>query len=236
MIREHHRWQSPALGRPMDLLWYGNWGRPVLAFPTSLGSASQNEDMGLIAGLAGKIDGGEVQVCCVDAIDGEAWYNEGAHPAWKVRRYLQFDRYLTDEVYPLIRTKAEREDVVLFGASFGAYHAMNFAFRHPERASRVVAFSGLYDVHRFLHGHWDDDCYFNCPTAYVPNLPEYEVRRLAHVGFVVATGEHDHLVEENRAFADLLRSKGLNVHAEFWPGVFGHDWPYWAQHLPRFLP
>lgn len=237
MHREHHRWDSPSLGRPMDLLWYGNWGRPVLAFPTSLGSCSQNEDCGLFDGdLRRKIDAGEVQVCCVDAIDGEAWYNDGAHPAWKVKRYTQFDAYLANEVVPLIRSKAERDDVVTFGASFGAYHAVNFAFRHPDMVSRVVSFSGLYDVHRFLHGYWDDDCYFNNPSSYVPNLPPHEIDRLRHIGFVVATGENDHLVGENRHFAGLLASKGLNVHSEFWGGVFGHDWPYWRDHLPRFLP
>jgi esterase/lipase superfamily enzyme len=37
--------------------------------------------------------------------------------------------------------------------------------------SRVVAFSGIYDVHKFLNGYWDDNCYFNCPTAYIPNMP-----------------------------------------------------------------
>lgn len=220
----------------MELVWYGTWGRPVLAFPTSLGSCFQNEDMGLVGGLAHKIVGGEIQVCCVDPIDGEHWYNDGAHPGWKVHRYGQYFRYLESEVVPFVRSKAERDDLVLFGASFGAYHAMNFAGRSPASASRVICFSGLYDIHRFLHGWWSDDCYFNCPTAYFPNMPRREVERLSHVGFVIATGEHDHLVNENRWFAEMLAGKGLNVHAEFWPGVFGHDWPWWRDNLGRFLP
>lgn len=236
MVREHHRWQSPALGRPMDLLWFGKWGRPILAFPTSLGGCTQNEDMGLIEGLRPKIDAGEVQVCCVDAIDGEAWYNERVPGEWKLRRYQQFERYLTDEVLPLIRIKAEREDLILFGASFGAYHAMTFAFRHPDLASRVVAFSGLFEIERFLSGWWSDDCYFLSPAACAPNFHPHDAERLRHIGFVVATGEHDHLANHNRWFAEVLRGKGLNVHAEIWPGVFGHDWPFWARHLPRFVP
>lgn len=236
MHREHHRWDSPSLGRPMELLWYGNWGRPVLAFPTSLGSAYQNEDCGLFDGLAAKVDAGEIQVCCVDAIDNEHWYNQSAHPGWKVHRYQQFSRYLETEVIPLIRNKSQREDVVTFGASFGAYHAMNFAGRHPDLVSRVVCFSGLYDVHRFLHGWWSDDCYFNCPTAYFPNLDGDSLERMRHIGFVIATGEQDHLIGENRWFAEMLTGKGLNVVGEFWPGVFGHDWPYWKGNLPRFVP
>jgi esterase/lipase superfamily enzyme len=233
---EHHDWLSPSLGRPMELIWYGNWGRPVLMFPTSTGGPRQNEDGGLISGLAAKIDAGEIQICSVDSIDTEHWYNEGAHPGWKAFRYGQFDSYLANEVVPLIRSKAGREDVVTFGASFGAYHAVNFAGRHPEMVSRVIAFSGVYDIHRFVGSYWDDNCYFNCPVAYFPNLPPDQVDRMRHIGFVIATGEFDHLVGENRWFAEMLGGKGLNVHGETWNGVFGHDWPFWREHLGRFLP
>ncbi|MBI3450160.1 MAG: esterase family protein [Acidobacteria bacterium] len=236
MIRERHRWDSPSLGRPMDVIWYGNWGRPVLAFPTSLGSATQNEDNGLISGLADKIDSGEIQVACVDGVDGESWYNRGAHPADRVRRHDAYDRYLANEVIPLIRNKAQRDDPVVFGASFGAYHAVNFSFRHPEMAGRVVAFSGVYDIHRFLDGYWDDLCYFHCPVAYVPNYDGDWVSKVSRLGVVVATGEHDHLVQANRDFAALLSAKGIPVHCEIWQGAFGHDWPFWRNNLRRFVP
>ena len=52
MHREEQGWTSAALGRPMRFLWYGHAGRPVLAFPTSMGHANQNEDLGLIGGSA----------------------------------------------------------------------------------------------------------------------------------------------------------------------------------------
>jgi esterase/lipase superfamily enzyme len=59
--------------------------------------------------------------------------------------------------------------------------------------------------------------------------------RLRRVEWIVATGEYDTLIGENRAFAELLRRKGLLVHAEFWPGVFGHDWPFWRDAIRRFI-
>jgi esterase/lipase superfamily enzyme len=136
----------------------------------------------------------------------------------------------------MIRAKAGREDLMTFGASSGALHAVTFAGRHPEAVSRVISFSGLYDTHRFLHGYWDDNCYFSCPAAFFPNLPPHEVDRMRHIGWVIATGEHDHLVQANREFAAMLAGLGLNVHAEFWGGVFGHDWPHWSEHLRRFVP
>lgn len=236
MHREHHRWHSPALDRDMDLLWYGTWGRPVLTFPTSMGGPSQNEDCGLIPGIAHTIDGGQIQVCSVDSLDGEIWYNQGAHPGWKIWRYDEWDRYLRDEVIPLVRHKARRDDVIVYGASWGAFHAMNFGLRHPELVSRIICFSGVFDLHRMLDGYWNELCYFHCPTAYVANYGQDQIDRSRHLGIVVATGEHDHLVEETRSFGALLQSKGLDAHVEIWPGVFGHDWPFWVQHLPRFVP
>jgi len=236
MHKERHEWHAPSLGRPMGLLWYGRWGRPVLAFPTSKGHANQNEDFGLIGGLADKIDRGEIQVCCVDAVDEEALYNRGAHAAERVRRQDAYDRYLAEEAIPFIRRKAERPDITVYGASFGGYHAVNLSLRHPDLVSRVVAFSGLFDIHGFLDGHWDELCYFHCPTAYVANYPPEWVERVSRIGIVLATGEHDHLVPETRRFSDLLRAKGVAVHSEVWPGVTGHDWPFWIEHLRRFVP
>ena len=37
MKREYGSWTSAALGRPMEFLWFGDRGRPVLFFPTSMG-------------------------------------------------------------------------------------------------------------------------------------------------------------------------------------------------------
>jgi esterase/lipase superfamily enzyme len=236
MVRERHAWESPSLRRPMELLWYGHWGRPLLAFPTSLGHANQNEDFGLLRGLMSDIEGGALQVCCVDGVDQEAWYNRDAPPAERARRHDQYDRYLAAELVPFIHGKARRDDLIVYGASFGGYHAANFVLRHPELASRVVSFSGLYDIHRFLDGYWDDTCYFHCPTAYVYNFDDEWVRRASRLEIIVATGEYDHLAPDTRGFASLLNAKGIPVRAEIWPGVNGHDWPFWIDNLRRFVP
>jgi len=236
MHRESHEWWSPALGRSMRLLWYGREGRPILIFPTSMGHESQNEDFGLIGGVGDLIGRGVVQACCVNAVDEESWYNRGASPADRVRRHDAYDRYLAGEVVPFIHARMSRRDLVSYGASFGGYHAANFALRHPEAVSRLIAFSGIFDIHRFLDGYWDELCYFHCPSAYVANFPPAWVERIRPMGIVIATGEQDHLAPETRSFAEILRSKGLPVHEEIWPGVSGHDWRFWIDNLRRFVP
>jgi esterase/lipase superfamily enzyme len=70
MNREYHRWYSPRLGREMELLVFGHSGTPLLVFPTSLGRFFEYEDRGMISVLAGKIDGGGLQVYCVDSGTG----------------------------------------------------------------------------------------------------------------------------------------------------------------------
>lgn len=236
MHRERHERHSPALGRSMPVLQYGRAGRPMIAFPTSMGHASQNEDFGLVGGLADLIDGGRLQVFCVDAVDEESFYNRGAHPAERVRRHDAYDHHLAGEVVPFVRERAGRADLVAYGASFGGYHAANFALRHPDLVSRVIAFSGLFDIHHWLDGYWDDLCYYHCPSAYVANFPPEWVERVRPLGIVLATGEQDHLARETRSFSELLRAKGIPVHAELWPGVFGHDWGFWIDNLRRFVP
>jgi esterase/lipase superfamily enzyme len=235
MKRDYVSWFSPHLGRTMEFLWFGHWGRPLLVFPTSGGRFFENEDFGLIDALREKIDGGEIQVCCVDSVDQESWYCGWAHPHGRIRRHDQYDRYLRWELIPYMQWRAERGDLMVYGASFGAYHAANLAARYPDQISRAILFSGLYDIHRFLDGYWDDVAYYHCPTAYIPNMDEEWRRKLAEVGWVVATGEHDTLVDANRHFAGLLQSRGIPVHAEFWPGQFGHDWSWWKGNLPRFV-
>ena len=40
---------------------------------------------------------------------------------------------------------------------------------------------------------------------------------------------------QSREFSEMLWSKGVPNHLEIWPGVFGHDWPWWRENLRRFV-
>jgi len=236
MHREYLEWFSPILGRRMEFLWFGRAGKPWLLFPTSMGRFYQAEDFGLVSAVSDKIEAGEIQAICVDSVDEESWYNTSAHPAARARRHDQYDQYMRREFLPHIFHRAGTEDLAVYGASFGAYHAVNLAARYPEIIRKAVLFSGVYDIHRFLDGYWDETCYFHCPTAYIANMDSEWCNRLSRIEWVIATGEHDSLIEENRDFAGLLSAKGIPNHAEFWSGVFGHDWPWWKANLSRFLP
>src|SRR5687768_4850042 len=149
MQGEYHRWHSPSLGREMELRVYGEAGTRVLAFPTSQGRFHDWEDRGMTAALADHLARGWVQLYCLDSVDAESWYAKSHYPAARARRHAQFDQYVQTEVVPFSAARNPDPFLIATGASFGAYHAVNFAFRHPELVGRVIGMSGLFDMTRF---------------------------------------------------------------------------------------
>ena len=51
MQEEHIDFHSHILGKSLDLLITGHWGYPILMFPTSMGTAFQNRDSGLLKSI-----------------------------------------------------------------------------------------------------------------------------------------------------------------------------------------
>src|SRR6267378_4122258 len=136
--REYRKWWSPALGRDMELLVFGDRGAPVLVFPTSMGRFYQWEDFGIVSHMAPRIDAGWLQLWCVDSIDGESFYNKAVAPQDRARRHLAYERYLVDEVLPAIRYANGVDQLIVAGSSFGAFHALAFVTRRPGIARRCV--------------------------------------------------------------------------------------------------
>jgi esterase/lipase superfamily enzyme len=236
MNRNEGTFYSHHLGRDMSYIWFGDRGRPLVMLPTSAGRQNENEDFGLVGVMAGPVDRGELQVCSLDSINRDSWADDSLSPWEKLRRHELYDRFLHEEWFPAMAERTGRGDPILYGASLGGWQAATFAARHPESVSRVIAFSGFFDIRRITDSWWDERAYYFSPADFVANMPDDWVARLSRVGWVIATGEQDTLVDQTRNFAHVLRMKGIPVHEEVWSGVFGHDWPFWKEHLPRFAP
>jgi esterase/lipase superfamily enzyme len=237
MHREYVAWHSSNLDRPMELLWFGHAGRPMIWFPTSLGRFYQNEDFGLVGAVADLVDQGTLRIACVDSVDGESLYAKDRHPAARLARHDQYDRYLRHEVVPWVRAKTgSGGKLATLGCSFGAYHAVNFGFRHPDLVDKVVGFSGKYDIHSFLDGYWDDTAYFHCPTAYVANMGSDWVAALARLDIAIVTGETDNILEGSRQLIAVLADKGIPHRGHVWDAPYGHDWPWWKTQIRHYVP
>jgi esterase/lipase superfamily enzyme len=236
MHREYVKWHSPSLHRDMELLAFGHAGFPVLVFPTSYGRFFEYEDRGMIDALSPKIDRGELQVYCIDTVDLESWYNKHAHPADRLHRQNAYDAYLAIEVVPFIRHKSSWPQIATTGCSFGGYHAINFALRHPGLVTYSVSMSGAFNIpQRFLEGFHNMDAYFHSPLDYLLNLnDDTQLGQMRRNYYALAIGEHDPLFDQNVKLAHALGVKHIPHTMDVWQG-FGHDWPWWRSMAAKFF-
>jgi esterase/lipase superfamily enzyme len=230
MNREYNKQYSHELGRDMESLAFGHAGQPILVFPTSRGRFFEYEDAGMIRALAGKLDGGAIQVFCVDSVDGESWYNKGAHPGARIGRHVQYERYVINEFLPYLKWKNWSPQIGVTGCSFGGYHALNFSLRHPDVVSSCVTMSGSFDIKSFLDGYYDDNVYFNNPADYLPNSgDEWFLSRYRQMKIVLGTSDWDMCLDANVKMAGILQGKGI----PHWLDIYGdnskHDWPLWQR-------
>mgnify|MGYP000390523718 CR=1 FL=1 len=212
----------------MELLVFGHGGTPVLVFPTSMGRFFEWEGFGMVAALAPQLEAGYNTLYCLDSVDVEALYNRRADPHWRLARHQQYEEYVRHEVLPMIR--AERGAfLIVTGASFGAYHAANFTFRHPREVGKLVAMGGAYDIKPFFNGFYSDALYFHNPVDYLANLtdPAY-LEPLRRVDVRLLAGAEDFCRASTELLAALLSRQGVGCRLEIWPGA-GHDWPWWRE-------
>jgi esterase/lipase superfamily enzyme len=219
----------------MEMLVFGHAGARVLAFPTSMGRFFQWEDSGMITALGDQLEQGQLQLFCVDSVDEESWYAKWKQPSDRAWRQTQYNYYLVNEVLPLTRQYNPNPYLIAAGASFGAYHAVNFAFRYPHLVGRVIGLSGRYDIKDFTNGYSDDNVYFNNPCDFIQN--EYEPARLdalRHLDIILAIGRDDPSSANNEYLSSILWDKNIWHALRIWDG-WVHDWPYWQQMIRMYI-
>ncbi len=241
---EEHRWHSPHLNREMALKVYGHWGKPFIVFPCSRGRYYDYEGMGMIAAVAHFIDSGRIKLVCVDSIDAESWYDFSASPAQRNARHEAYDRYVTAEVIPFIRSHCHQPAarVMANGCSMGAFHAVNFFLKHPDLFEGTIALSGLYRLDRAEFGLGSDDIpavYFNSPLNYLTNLTDPWYRQQYRRSTIMVCAGQGAWDEE--ALADtwhlqaLLAEKSIPAWIDIWGNDVNHDWPWWYRQMNHFL-
>lgn len=230
MNREYHKWWSPSLGRDMELLVFGHGGMPYIVFPTSMGKFFEFEDRGMVRSAADALENGRVQFFCPDSVDSESFYNKRIHPADRIRRHIQYENYILNEVAPLVRHKNHKGRMGASGASFGAYHALNISLRHPDVFTDCLAMSGAFDIKQFLHGYYDQNCYFNNPVDYLPNMSDpWFMDRYRQNRMLLMVGEWDICLDENHRMAGIMHARGVPHRLDIWGDRSEHDWPLWQR-------
>lgn len=242
MKREYHKWYCNALGRDMELLVFGHAGARVLVFSTRVGRYYDYETMGLVDAVRHQLEEGWLQFICVDSIDHETFYCNWCMPQDRIRRHMSYEHYIMNEVLPFSWHINRTPYLVSHGCSFGAYHAVNMALRHPKAFNRVVGISGRYDLTRpvdgfrdLLDGHYDHDVYFDVPNRYVPNMSCHDtLEAIRRLDIKLVIGENDPFRNDNERLSGALWEKGVWHLFRVWSGR-AHGPRRWREMIGWFL-
>ncbi len=236
MVHEaYHRWHTPRLQRDFEMLIFGQAGLPVLMFPTSYNRYYEYKDRGIINTMSGFIQDEKIKVYCPDSFDQNTWYNKNIHPADRIKGHQAFEEMILNEVYPKACYETGYDKVALVSVSFGALHAANLAFRHPDKFSHLVCLSSGFDIRPFLDGWTGEASYFMNPVEYMSNIDEcWHLDNIRDTHIILSAGEHDICKNETLQMSGILASKNINHTLDIVPN-FEHDWGLWHHILPKYL-
>ncbi|HJQ26334.1 MAG TPA: alpha/beta hydrolase-fold protein [Blastocatellia bacterium] len=239
MAREEHvKWYSDRMGREMDVLVHGHAGAPVIVCPSSWGRFYEWKDFLMVDTLADKLDAGYVQLFGIDSHCSESWYNQKVPPRERVRRHNVWEDYVLSEVVPFIRSRNPNDYFITAGVSFGAYLAVNLAFKNPGLVRKTVGLSGSYRIDGLLDGYYDEDAYFNCPVAYMSGLGDaWYLSQIRRMEIFLVTSDHDLGICRERTYemSRVLTERGIPHSLDDWGGELNHDWPTWRKMIRHYL-
>lgn len=241
MQKRYDKIYSPALGRDIEVLSFGHYGAPIIAFPSGGGRYFDFEGNGMIEAVSGLIEAGKIKVYCPDGVDNESWLNRGIDPHWQGVRHNAYQDFIVSNLVPAIRFDCHDDNarIALTGCSLGAYHAANFALKFPHIFHYSLCMSGRYDLQTIVGGSGSPEVYFNDPLAYTANLwgdALHHVQANTHVALVCGQGawEEKCLTETNR-LADMLAAKGISHERDLWGYDVEHHWFWWRKQIVHHL-
>lgn len=235
---------SSYLNRDMEFKMYGNAGILCLIIPCQDGRFFEWEDRHMFDLMSGLMEEGRIQFVTIDTIDLETWSSYG-ESSWRMAQQENWVNYIMNELIPSALTKAGKssdEQMMVMGASMGATHAANLFFRFPDRFTKLLALSGVYDLSTYIYdNNFDGNFYQNSPLAYLPNMDlnhSYIQKYNANdARFVVGLGPwEDRCAADLRRLADVMYEKGIHIPTYFWGEDTPHDWPSWEKQLMTYLP
>lgn len=248
MQRTSVRLPVPGRDHDLEVIRWGHWGRPLLVFPSEAGVARDFENNGMLSAIEDLVEAGRVSVYCVDSLDWWSWSDNSLPTEERARRHGTYHAWIEEQVIPWIVTESGGpQEIITFGVSLGAYHAVQFALDRADLAPLAMGFSGSYDPTRWNGwGELGDATYFANPTAYVQHLHGDHLdwlRSRLSVLLVVGQGPFEvsptDALPSTKFFAHLLQEKEIRVQLDMWGHDSAHDWPWWrkqlAYHLPRFV-
>ena len=238
MIRTASRWYSPRLEAEVSLVRWGDFGVPVMLFPTAGGDAEEVERMHLIGALRPLIEAGRIKVYSCDSVAGKALAEKAGSVERRCWLLKQFGEYIAREVAPAIHADCGGEvEMIAAGASIGAFNAVSAICRYPHLFRSAVAMSGTYDLEKLLGFGGTEDYYLSAPLLFLPGLGDGPMLDALRRRFVVLAFGQGRWEDPSQSWrmAGVLGAQGVPNRVDPWGPEHDHDWPAWREMLPKYL-
>jgi len=243
---QYFRNYSPSLGRDMEMKVYGHAGRPLLFIPCQDGRFFDFEGMGLADDFSPWINAGQLMVFAIDTIDKETWSDTNGDAYHRIRRHEAWVDYITNEVVPFARNMANERNgwhgypnLMVFGCSLGASHAVNLYLRRPDLFDGLLALSGIYTSEFGFGSYMDEVVYRNSPVHYMANMAgdhpfinEYNQKK----GIICVGQGAWEQPDTTFRLKQIFEEKGINIWVDVWGHDVNHDWPWWHKMVAYFMP
>lgn len=231
--------ESGTLQRKFDIGVYGHFGLGLLMFPAFSDNPFEYEENGLINSLEQYITHGKVKIYTLPSINGESWLDNSISHEQRSEMHYHYNTFIIEELLPFVYNDCGGPIPLLTsGCSIGAYHAANTYFRRPDLFIGTIALSGFYDISRITDGFFNENCYFNSPSHYLPNLNDNYwlsfLKSRHHCYFYSGSGENEDPGETEK-LASLLQSKEIPHQSDIWGEECGHNYDTWKNMLIKII-
>ena len=230
------RWDSDRMQQPISVARWGHYGVPVLVFPTAGGDAEEIERHQLLDHLSRFIDEGRIKVYSCDSVAGQAMTAHEGSVEYRCWLFNQFQQAIAHEVVPAIHADCGGpQDVIVAGASIGAFNSLALICRWPHLFRAAICMSGTFDIEKFIGG-FTEDLFFASPLTSCPGsrAPTWTGCAQRFVYLASGSGAWEDTGESWRA-AEVLGAKGVPNRVDDWGPDFDHDWPTWWEMLPNYI-
>jgi esterase/lipase superfamily enzyme len=237
-MKLRERWYSGRVESDVTVVRWGHFGRPVIIFPTAGGDAEEIERMLVIDVLGELIDAGRIKVYSCDSVAGYAMVRGDGDARYRAALINGFHNFVREEMIPAIRADCRSPDaeVVVSGASIGAFNALAMLCRFPDVVSQAIGMSGTYDLEQFIGSDAGDALFFATPLYFLPGLNGPTLAQLQQRSAILASGEGRwENIDHSWRLAGVLGAKGIPNRVDSWGPQYDHDWPTWRQMLPHYL-
>jgi esterase/lipase superfamily enzyme len=230
------RWDSDRMQQPISVARWGHYGVPVLVFPTAGGDAEEIERNQLLDHLMPLVADGRIKVYSCDSTAGRVMTAREGSVEYRCWLFNQYQQAVAYEVVPAINAdSAGPHEVIVAGASIGAFNSLAVICRWPQLFRAAICMSGTYDIEKFIGGY-SDELFFASPLRFLPGLegPDLDRLRQRFVYLASGSGAWEDVGAAWRV-AEVLGAKGVPNRVDDWGPEYEHDWPTWWQMLPTYL-